>query len=361
MKRFRKIRISPLGAAHTSSNGHDFASSSPSKKNNRIVGVYTALLGIAVACVLVPSPVRAGAPDSRHLDASTVARARAAFLKNMSSHRPMVRSGMVPLAASGGTTSAPSVNWSGYADVESGAKTVSSVSGRWVIPKVQCPNGLYRNQDAFIAQWVGIDGATNGTVEQLGSATQCFEGVTYYYVWYEMFPFGTVVEGTQACINNNVDCPQPGDQIAASVTVTPAGATNNYTLSLSDFTRPQESFSVAASCAPATCLDSSAEWIVERPAFGLPFGFQILPLSDFFETGFFNGALTSGGKTTKIEGFLDGAVFDIPMVDDSDSYFLDCVGQRGAPFRLLQTSDLNACPTVTPSKGSFSVTWDSSF
>jgi Peptidase A4 family len=361
MKPFRNIKISLLRARHTSSNAHAFGSSGPSKENKRLWGVFSALLGMAMAGVLVPSPVRAGAPDSTQPDGSTVARARAAFLKDMSSHRPMVRSGIVPLAASEGTTSAPAVNWSGYADVEGGANTVSSVSGRWVIPRVQCPNGLYRNQDAFLAQWVGIDGATNGTVEQLGSATQCFEGVTYYYVWYEMFPAGTVVEGTQACINNNVDCPEPGDQIAASVTVAPAGATNSYTLSLTDFTRPQESFSVTASCAPATCLDASAEWIVERPAFALPFGFQILPLSDFSQTGFFDGALTSGGKTTKIEGFRDGAVFDVPMIDDSDSYFLDCVGQRGAPIQLLQTSDPNACPTVTPSHGRFSVTWDSSF
>jgi hypothetical protein len=361
MMPFRNIRISLLRTTHPSSNAHVFGSSSPSKPNERLAGVFTALLGMAVAGLLVPSPVRAGGPDSRQPDASTVARARAAFLKKMSSHRPMVRSGMVPLAASGGTISAPSVNWSGYADIEGGANTVSSVSSQWVIPKVECPNGLYRNQDAFIAQWVGIDGATNGTVEQLGTATQCFEGVTYYYVWYEMFPAGTVEVGTLACINNNVDCPQPGDQIAASVTVTPSGGTNAYTLSLTDFTRPQESFSVTASCAPITCLDQSAEWIVERPAFALPFGFQIVPLSDFFQTGFFNGSLTSGGKTTKIEGFQDGPVLDVPMIDDTDSYFLDCVGQRPGPSRLLQTSDPNACPTVTPFKGSFSLAWDSSF
>jgi hypothetical protein len=323
----------------------------------RLAGVVAVVLGIAVAAVLMHGPVRAGAPDSRQHDASAVARARAAFLKTMSSHRPMVRSSVAPLAAAGGATSAPSVNWSGYADSEAGSKTISSVSGQWVIPYVQCPSGLYKYQDAFIAQWVGIDGYSNGTVEQLGTATQCFEGVTYYYVWYEMFPAGTVEEGTVACINNNVDCPQPGDRIAASVTVTPGG---NYTLSLTDFTRPQESFSVTASCAPSTCLDSSAEWIVERPAFELPFGFQILPLVDFFQTGFFNGTLTSGGKTTDIEGFRDGTVYDMPMIDDSDSYFLDCVGQRGGA-QLLLTGNANACLTESSSKGSFSVTWDSSF
>jgi Peptidase A4 family len=358
MKPLRQISVPLLRATHTSSNAHVFESSSPSRENRRLLGVFTALLGIAVAVVLLPSSARAGAPASKQTDASTVARARAAFLKTMSSHRPMVRSGMKPLAANGNTSSAASVNWSGYADLEGGANTISSVSGQWQIPKVECPNGLYRNQDAFIAQWVGIDGAINGTVEQLGSATQCFEGVTYYYVWYEMFPAGTVEEGTLACINNNVDCPQPGDQISASVTVTAGG---NYTLSLTDSTRPQESFSVTASCDPSICLDQSAEWIVERPAFALPFGFQILPLSDFFQASFVNGGVTSGGKATKIEGFQDGPVLDIAMLDDTDSYFLDCVGQKGAPGQLLQATDPTVCPTVTPSQGSFNVTWDGSF
>ena len=360
MKPFRQLRISLLRATHACSNAQIFKSSSPYEVNKRLAGVFTALLGIAVAGVLVPGPARAGTPSSKQPDASTVARARAAFLKTMSAHRPMVRSGLAPLAAAGNTSSVLSYNWSGYADLEGGANTVSSVSANWVIPKVECPNGLYRNQDAFVAQWIGIDGFISGTVEQLGSATQCFDGVTYYYVWYEMFPAGTVVEGTSACINSNVDCPQPGDKITASITVTPAGGTNNYTLSLTDVTRPQESFSVAASCDPATCVDSSAEWIVERPAFELPFGFQILPLSDFFQTSFVNGTVTSGGKATKIEGFQDGPVLDVAMIDDSASYFLDCVGQKGAP-RLLQIGDPNACPTATPSKGGFNVTWDTSF
>lgn len=357
MTPFRPIRIPLLRDTHTSSNVHDFQSSRSSKENKRLAGIFTALLGIAVAGLLMPSSARAGEPAAKQPDAATVARARAAFLKTMSSHRPMVRSGMKPLAANGNTTSAASVNWSGFADLEGGANTISSVSGSWQIPKVECPNGLYRNQDAFIAQWVGIDGAANGTVEQLGSATQCFEGVTYYYVWYEMFPAGTVEEGTVACINNNVDCPQPGDKITASVTVTAGG---NYTLSLTDATRPQESFSVSASCDPSVCLDQSAEWIVERPAFGLPFGFQIVPLADYFQTSFTNGTVTSGGSATKIEGFQDGPVLDIAMLDDTDSYLLDCIGQKGAPGQMLQATE-TSCPTFTPTKGSFNVTWDASY
>jgi Peptidase A4 family len=322
-------------------------------------GVVAVLLGIAMAGVLMPRPLRADEPAASAHDAATVARARAAFLKAMSSRRPMVRSGVAALASNGGATSAPTANWSGYADAEAGSKTVSSVSGQWVIPNVQCPVAPYQNQDAFFAQWVGLDGVTNATVEQLGTATQCFEGVEYYYVWYEMFPAGTVEEGTLACINYNFDCPEPGDRISASVTVTPAG---NYTLSLIDFTHPAEGFSVAASCSPSTCLNSSGEWIVERPAFEVPPDLiEFTPLADFFQTSFSNAELTSGGRTTQIEGFQDGPVYDVQMADDSASYWLDCVGQFfGAP-RLLLTTNPNSCPVVPAINGSFTISWDSSF
>ncbi len=205
----------------------------------------------------------------------------------------------------------------------------------------------------------------NGTVEQLGSATQCFEGVKYYYVWYEMYPAGTVEEGTTACINNNVDCPRPSDRISASVTVTPAGSgVNSYKLTLTDHTRPQESFSVAQQCAAATCTDASAEWIVERPATlpPPPAPIQILPLADFWKTFFSRGSLVSGGRASSIQGFRDGPVYDIPMTDDTNSYYLACVGQPSPPGTLLPLTQANACPTVAPrAGGAFEESWDSSF
>jgi len=254
-----------------------------------------------------------------------------------------------------------SYNWSGFADVQTSTTPISSVSGRWTIPQVNCLGGRYRNQDAFLAQWVGLDGFTDGTVEQLGTATQCYEGVEYYYVWYEMFPNGTVEEGTTACINNNVHCPRPGDQVEASVVSTPDGAGNNdYTLALTDYSTPAESFSVNASCPDTTCVNSSAEWIVERPAFDLPFGFQILPQADYGKTGFSGGLVSAGGTTTTIENY-SGDVDDVAMIDDSQGYFLSCPGQNGPSGRLLLLTDATACPLDTPFHGSFSDTWDSSF
>ena len=321
-----------------------------------------------------------GAPGSisasgKAPSASVVAQARAQFVKVMSAHAPEVGHGgwvspgadhkSSPSAANGSITLSQSINWSGFADAESGSKTVSQVSGNWTIPSVTCLPRPYENQDAFLANWVGVDGYTDQTVEQLGSATQCYEGVKYYYVWYEMYPANTVEEGTTACINDNVNCPEPGDHVSASVTVTAGAAgVNNDKLTLTDHTRPDESFSTTQQCAVATCTDASAEWIVERPAAlpPPPAPVQILPLADFWKTYFTSGDVVSGGKYSDIQGFKDGPVYDIPMTDDTDSYYLACVGQPSPPGSLLLLTQASACPTVSPFPGGgFEESWDSSF
>jgi hypothetical protein len=342
----------------------------------RLRARYAIVLLVAPLILLATHGASGGVSASAKVpSASTVAQARASFIKAMSAHAPAVGAGgwVSPgakragsaSAANGSVTSVTSINWSGYADAETGSNTVSQVSGNWTVPAVTCLPRPYQNQDAFLANWVGIDGFTDQTVEQLGSATQCFEGVEYYYVWYEMYPAGTVEEGTTACINDNVNCPRPGDRISASVTVTAAGSgENSYKLALTDHTRPQESFSTTQQCAATTCTDSSAEWIVERPAVAPPppAPVQILPLADFTRTFFSSAGLVSGGKSTSIQGFKDGSVNDIPMIDDTDSYYLACVGQPSPPGTLLPISQANACPTATPFPGGgFRENWDSSF
>ena len=338
----------------------------------------TVMLAGSLILLVVQSTPGGISASGKAPSASVVAQARANFLKVKSAHAPAVgRSGWVspggmqrsaPSAANGSVTASQSINWSGYADSESGSKTVSQVSGNWTIPAVQCVPAPYQNQDAFLANWVGIDGYTTQTVEQLGTAAQCFEGVKYYYVWYEMYPSAMVQEGTTACINDNVDCPQPGDQISASVTVTPAGSgENSYKLTLIDHTRPDESFSVTQQCGTTTCLDASAEWIVERPAAvppppALATLIQILPMAYFGRTFFSSGDVVSGGVASSIGGFQDGPVYDISMVDDTASYYLACVGQPSPPGTLLPLTQTNACPTVAPFQGgAFQDTWDSSF
>jgi hypothetical protein len=302
--------------------------------------------------------------------ADSVAQARANFIKVMSAHAVdigksrWVSPGAQPSthrgAVNGALTTAPSANWSGYVDVETGSQQVQYVSGSWTMPAVSCLPAPYQNQNAFVADWVGIDGFTSSTVEQVGTAAQCFEGIEYYYVWYEMYPGPIVEAGTTECISDNVDCPGPGDQISASVSVTPAaGGENLYKLRLTDYTTPAASFLGTSDC--SACLDSSAEWIVERPAFNAPFGFQILPLGDFGTTQFTAANLVSGGAASDITGFSGGPIYDVPMVDDTDSYYLDCVGQPNSPGTLLTTAQ-DSCPAALPSRATgFEVTWDSSF
>ncbi len=337
-----------------------------------------------VLTVASSAPHEIGA-TTKASDPAVVAQARAAFIKYMSSHASVLshgswtspgaqsHGGWVSPHASHASTTAPgghsitealSYNWSGFGDAATTAsQRFSYVSGRWTVPNVTCPTSPYQNGDVFLAQWVGLDGLTNTTVEQLGSAAECFEGVLYYYVWYELYPAGTVVEGTAACINDNIGCPRPGDQISASVSVTPGtSGEDNYSLNLTDYTTPGNSFSVTQQCAAATCADASAEWIVERPAFELPFGAEILPLADFTRATFEQGSVAvNGGRPTSIQGY-SGPVYDLAMIDDSGSYYLDCNGQPSPPGSQLLITSSTACPAVAPSPvGGFTTTWDAPF
>jgi hypothetical protein len=320
------------------------------------------MLGVALAALMLPGLAStSSALGATGRQEAQAAAAHRAFVEYLSSHATMMRATgrAATLQSNSAVTELGSFNWSGFADSQTGSTPISSVSGRWTIPKVNCLTGQYRNQDAFLANWVGLDGLTDGTVEQLGTATQCYEGGEYYYDWYEMYPNGPVVEGTTQCINEGVRCARPGDQVKASVTSTPGTDGNNdYTLSLNDFSRPDEGFSVSATCAATTCVNSSAEWIVERPAFGESFGSQILPQADYGQTAFANGTVSAGGSTSSIENY-PGTVYDIAMIDDSQGYFLSCPGQTGPSGQLLLVP--SGCHMDSPIHGAFSETWDSSF
>lgn len=343
-----------------------------------LVSCATALLGVSVFLVVASASPPALSLGAKANSAGQVAKAHAAFEKYMSAHATQVSGtswkspGGVTLPgavkpASGTATSFPSLNWSGFADTSATTTPddFTYVSGHWILPPVSCPSGPYQTQGTYTSNWVGIDGFTDSTVEQLGTGAQCFEGVLYYYVWYEMFPGGTVEEGTPACIADNVNCPQPGDQISASVAVTPGSSgENNYKLTLIDYNRPQESFSVTSTCATTgsnACSDSSAEWVIERPAYEPIAGlFQFVPLVFYGRTGFESGSLVANGRPSSIGGY-NGAVYDMPMVDDSLSYYLDCPFQQARVGSVLPFTAAN-CPAQQPNfLGGFSVTWDSSF
>src|SRR5215472_3488086 len=64
-----------------------------------------------------------------------------------------------------------SSNWSGYA--VTGAKgSVSDVTGSWIVPTMDCST----TPTGYSAMWVGIDGYSSNTVEQIGTESDCVNG-----------------------------------------------------------------------------------------------------------------------------------------------------------------------------------------
>jgi hypothetical protein len=251
---------------------------------------------------------RSGRPSARLLSEATATLNQ--YLRQGDPLAQLAPSSPAVPGNSDGPTSLDSYNWSGYADASPSLTTpvpqsFSAVSGSWTVPFVRCTA-----EDTIEAQWVGLDGFNDQTVEQDGTIDWCFEGQPYYYTWYEMYPSATVAVGTTV---------QPGDQITASVSVSGTA----YTLSLSDATAPANSFSVTESCAATTCLDASAEWIVERPAFSI----GIAPLADYGFASFTNATQTSSSGTGSITSIPSSLTsYQLQMIDATGTYLLSTTG-----------------------------------
>ena len=179
---------------------------------------------------------------------------------------------LAPMA--GVTTSG---NWSGYAFNAPSGTTVSSVQGSWTVPAVN--PSISASGAAYAGFWIGIDGYSSSTVEQIGTDSDVNDGVASYYAWYEMYP------GPEIPISMTV---QPGDTISASVEYLSSGL---YQLSITDSSHPDDSFSQDVVRTPHTHpARSSAEWIAEAPLSGETG--NVLGLSEF-GTVSFTGALAS--------------------------------------------------------------------
>src|SRR5262249_6816994 len=100
-----------------------------------------------------------------------------------------------------------SLNWSGYAV---SAQQVTSVTGTFNVPTVEGP-GLIGRLAPDVSAWVGIDGYTSGTVEQIGIAGgwDAEANQAFYYAWWEMYP-----RNAQIIKDMTIS---PGDSMTASV------------------------------------------------------------------------------------------------------------------------------------------------
>ncbi len=177
-----------------------------------------------------------------------------------------------------------SLNWSGYAAATSLQRpevgSVNAVSGSWTVPHITRSTSSH----TYSSTWVGIDGYSNGTVEQIGTEQDWVNSRQQNYAWFEMYP-----QGSYEIVGFPVNA---GDSISARVTYISNGRFNltiiNNTHRVS-FTVPQ------AYTTSRSAQRSSAEWILEAPYLD-----GVLPLADFGVAFFTNCTATINGTTGAI-------------------------------------------------------------
>ena len=218
-----------------------------------------------------------------------------------------------------------SSNWSGYAEAETGsvgnitgvAGSVTFASGTWTVPAVTGPNsrGSY-----YSSAWVGIDGYSDNTVEQIGTEQDWSNGHASYYAWYEMYPSA----GYEI-----PDTVKPGDIMTATVSY----STGTFTLSLIDTRGQVKAWGYSTTQKLSSAKEETAEWIMEAPS-----SRGVLPLADFGTINFSGCIATINSVPCNIT--TTGAYDPITMVDN---------GAKATPS-LLSPSSFSVTYSGTASK-----------
>jgi hypothetical protein len=218
-------------------------------------------------------------------------------------------------------STAQSTNWAGWA-ISTSNGAVSDVKGSWIVPRIHgtCPASAQ-----YSSFWIGIDGYSSSTVEQIGTDSDCQAGSPTYYAWFEFYPNPSRLISTVTV--------QPGNSISAEVNY----ANSTFTVTLKDV-NTSKSFSKTSTVKGSR---NSAEWIAEAPSSSS----GVLPLADF-------GRVLFGDRTTKVHSTGDATISGT-------------TGTIGSFTGLVQITMINnagtrtkASPTaLTPDGSSFNVTW----
>lgn len=209
-------------------------------------------------------------------------------------------------------------NWSGYA-VSGSPGSVTDVKGSWIVPGIIGDCGPVEQHASF---WVGIDGLTSASVEQIGTDSGCMNGVPVYFAWYEFYP-------QPAHLISSVKI-RPGDIIYAEVSYSPGipgsgngdhnngsnqhgnhdaqnehsdadGSAPGFTLTLIDLTSGKSFIKHGTVTAP---LLSSAEWVAEAPSDVN----GTLPLANFGKVRFGQNQTGSAGTNYTTVSGITGPV-----------------------------------------------------
>jgi hypothetical protein len=208
---------------------------------------FTAV-GVAALLLAGPGLASAGgnAPGTHHSYAPSSASPRHRLVLT----HPVRAFETHPLARGTKLGTTESNNWSGYAAYGDHFRYVKAT---YTIPSLNCavsPDG------SFDSEWIGLDGYTTNTVEQVGDYATCSGGTPYYYAFYEMYPLGSVAYSGVS----------PGD----SVTVSVYYSNSQWRLEFYDNTE-QSGFTQYESCpSGSTCENANAEVISEVPNGGPP-------------------------------------------------------------------------------------------
>jgi Tfp pilus assembly major pilin PilA len=209
-----------------------------------------------------------------------------------------------------------SYNWAGY--FATGVNgSVTKVTGSWVQPSVKCTSGTQ-----YAVDWVGIDGATSKTVEQIGTLSQCSGTKATYYTWWELYPLNSIQKIGSITL-------KPGDTVNASVTYSSSKFVMKITVGTASFTK---------TATQSGTQRNSAECIVERPALSSGGNTTFAHLADFSKVSMYGCKATISGVTGGIGTF--SSVGSITMVS-----------QLSGNATLASTSALNSV------KAGFTVTW----
>jgi hypothetical protein len=177
-------------------------------------------------------------------------------------------------------TNQTSTVWGGWMDLADSNVKLYDVASQFNVPSSTCPRS-----GAVAYFWVGLDGWTDGTVEQAGIAVQCNGTTPEYYDWYEMYPNKPVAEFVVS----------RGDTVVASVSYD--SANSRYYLEVDDKTNPNANFNVNLPCPSGPCNRSSAEVVAEDPGGGAAKGYYLANFRnvDFSETQVISNNGTIGG------------------------------------------------------------------
>ena len=177
-----------------------------------------------------------------------------------------------------------SQNWSGYVATP-GPYTAASVN--FTVPSLD-PGAPGQG---MLSEWVGIDGADNGSLIQAGVTEVPDPGTTAgfdLFAWWEVLP-----AANQPIMSVTVS---PGDQV--SITIWQVSGTS-WDIRLTDTTNGQSYTQDVDYTGPGT----SAEWIVEAPTDSQTR--QQLPLAPYSPAVNFSGFSATGGTTAVSEVVME--------------------------------------------------------